>query len=217
VELPGAAGGTNKAAGFVIGSGWPGGYLDTRDNFNTMGYHPDPEALYPYTIVATNRHVIANANGANVTVTSQSSGKRVLAEVLSVSETYDIAFLKTFDSLDVGVAPLGNSDTLRLGDWMIAMGCPGEFDTLVSLGIASALQKEKGDVAFIGTDALFNKGISGGPLLNKYGDIIGMCTHRREDLNGLGFAISINRVLDALDEALPSSIPAAWIDRMVLG
>ena len=223
-------------------------------------------------IIVTNRHVVAKAidhtnaddttasQPPTIVITTQHQGSYP-ATVLSVSENYDIAFLKIIetntdtdtdtDTDDLSssfeddnkqsrlpsqqqqlfpVASLGNGNTVQLGDWMIAIGSPAEFDIVVSLGIASAIQRPTftstkkttsnknnsnnintivpaalrlldTSPTFVGTDALFNKGISGGPLINDVGDVVGMCTYLREDLNGLGFAISINRIVDAWEEA----------------
>jgi len=208
VEIPSGSG-ENKAAGFIIGNDG---------------------------IIVTNRHVVATESSDNDSSSSLSSlspvvlitfqdGVTLPASILAVSEKYDIAFLKVDDSnhqdhhpskgeqpLRFPVAPIGNSDDVQLGDWIISIGSPAEFDNLVSLGIASTIQRPKvapntklmldRSATFIGTDALFNKGISGGPLLNDAGYIVGMCTYRREDLNGLGFAIAINRVVDVAHELL---------------
>lgn len=181
-----------KAAGFVVG----------RDG-----------------LIATNRHVVA---AGGVPLVTFQDGVALPARTVAVSESHDIAFLavERGSSPDLPVAPLGNSDAVQLGDWVITVGSPAEFDNLVSLGIASTIQRpttkpgaDAGgsgssplvldcNAAFIGTDALFNKGISGGPLLNHFGEVVGMCTYLREDLNGLGFAIAINRVKDAAHELL---------------
>jgi len=162
-------------------------------------------------IIATNRHVVANSAESGVVDVTFHDGRKLPAEILAVSEIYDIAFLKVNDdddttqSKEFAVAPLGDGDNVSLGDWMIAVGSPAEFDHLVSLGIVSTIKQRQRisngkTTTFIGTDALFNKGISGGPLLNEHGEVVGMCTYMREDLNGLGFAISINRVMDAAEE-----------------
>lgn len=190
VELGGATG--EKAAGFVVGGDG---------------------------LIVTNRHVVSA--GGTPLITFQ-SGISLSARIVAVSETYDIAFLAVDypSSSDLLVGALGNSEAVRLGDWMISLGSPAEFDNVVSLGIASTIQRPTTklgttaggsasdslvldqNAAFIGTDALFNKGISGGPLLNDCGEVVGMCTYLREDLNGLGFAIAINRVKDAAHELL---------------
>lgn len=159
-------------------------------------------------LIVTNRHV-ATAGGAPV-VTFQ-DGEALPARLLAISENYDIAFLQV-DREGLPIAPLGNGDAVQLGDWMVAIGSPAEFDNLVSLGVASTIIRPKpGDKTavffdrsptFIGTDALFNKGISGGPLLNAAGEVVGMCTYMRQDLNGLGFAIAVNRVADVACELL---------------
>ena len=198
---------------------------EKRENTKAAGSDNDKAAGFFIArdgIIVTNRHVIAKvtdhdagysfSTSPTITVTLQDGGS-YSAEILAVSESYDIAFLKIQSSSHFPVASLGKGGDVQLGDWMVAIGCPAEFENVVSLGIASTIQRPpKKKTAtntnfnldtsptFIGTDALFNLGISGGPLVNDVGDVVGMCTYLREDLNGLGFALSINRIVDAFDE-----------------
>ena len=183
-----AEGSEQKAAGFVVGSGG---------------------------LVVTNRHVANSTQPATVTF---EDGRRERATVLAESREYDVAFLRVKRS-DAPAAALGDSDRCQLGDWLIALGHPAEFDSLATLGIASAIQRPAPTCpgvsphalldrspTFIATDALYNKGISGGPLLNAAGEVVGMNTFLREDLKGLGFAIAIGRIRELALELLGEAI-----------
>jgi S1-C subfamily serine protease len=98
------------------------------------------------------------------------------------------------------VANLGDSDTIKVGDWAIAVGNPFGLDNTVTLGIVSTLKRSSTVVGmadkridFIQTDAAINPGNSGGPLLNAQGQVIGINTAIRADAMGIGFAIPVNK------------------------
>ena len=192
---PGGREGAEKAAGIVVAA-------DSESGGVT---------------VVTNAHVVrAGGAGARLLVTFQ-DGDAIDATVAGLSPELDVAVLsvpsKRLDDggSGAGVAALGDSDAVALGDWCVTIGHPAELDNVVTLGIVSAV-RTRDDVLrdptnvpvldrapmFFATDALFNKGISGGPLLNAAGEVIGLSTYKREDLNGLGFAIAMNRVRGAV-------------------
>jgi len=105
------------------------------------------------------------------------------------------------------IAPLGNSDFVKVGDWAIAVGNPLGLDNTVTLGIVSTLKRSSASVGipdkrldFIQTDAAINPGNSGGPLLNQNGEVIGINTAIRADAMGIGFAIPINRAKEIKDQ-----------------
>ena len=134
--------------------------------------------------------------------------------MLAESREFDLAFLRVGRG-GLPVAALGDSDRMQLGDWLVALGHPAEFDNVASLGIVSVIQRPAPTCpgvsphalldrfpTLIATDALYNKGVSGGPLLNARGEVVGMNTFRREDLHGLGFAIAAGRIREAALELL---------------
>jgi len=104
-------------------------------------------------------------------------------------------------------APLGRSDELQVGDWVIAIGNAVGLDSTVTLGIVSSLSRSAAEVGipnkkvnFIQTDAAINPGNSGGPLLNEFGEVIGINTAIRANANGIGFAIPIDVAQTAMVE-----------------
>lgn len=166
-------------------------------------------------LLVTNRHVANSTAGARV-IFDDGSVERAVA--VGESRDYDIAFLRV-RRRGLAAATLGDSDRTRLGDWCVALGHPAELENLVTLGIASAIQTPVPTcpgisphamldraATFILTDALYNKGISGGPLLNAAGEVVGMNTFLRDDLNGLGGAIAANRIREAALELLDVEI-----------
>jgi len=102
-------------------------------------------------------------------------------------------------------APLGRSDELQVGDWVIAIGNAVGLDSTVTLGIVSSLSRSAAEVGipnkkvnFIQTDAAINPGNSGGPLLNEFGEVIGINTAIRANAAGIGFAIPIDTAEKAM-------------------
>ena len=149
-------------------------------------------------LVLTNAHVIEKTDQL---IVGLSDGRRVLGNVVGQDSLTDLAVIKLKANGPWPTAPLGNSDNLKVGDWAIAVGNPYGLENTVTLGIISNLNR---DVAQLGisdkridliqTDAAINPGNSGGPLLNSYGEVIGINTLVRSGPGaGLGFAIPINR------------------------
>jgi serine protease Do len=157
----------------------------------------------PGTYVLTNNHVIANAAPAQITV-SLADG-RVLrpAQVIADPES-DVALLRLDGADRLPVAALGDSDAVRVGQWVLAIGSPFGLNQTVTHGIISA--RERGEVSlgdtirikdFLQTDAAINPGSSGGPLLNLDGEVIGLNTaiasHSGSN-SGVAFSIPVNLV-----------------------
>ena len=147
-------------------------------------------------IVVTNNHVIENADEITVFLSDDRSFK---AEVIGRDEKTDIAVLK-FDPEDTKLTAVsfGDSDNLRVGDWVMAIGNPFGLGGTVTAGIVSARGRDIGSGPyddFIQTDASINRGNSGGPLFNLAGDVIGINTaifSQSGGSVGIGFAISAN-------------------------
>ena len=152
--------------------------------------------IQPDGLILTNAHVTGGADTVNVTL---KDGRRFTGRVLGRDELTDVAVVR-IDANNLPAVALGNSDSLRPGEWAIAIGNPLGLDNTVTAGIISATGRSSSDVGvpdkrigFIQTDAAINPGNSGGPLLNQQGQVIGMNTAIIGGAQGLGFAIPINR------------------------
>jgi serine protease Do len=147
-------------------------------------------------IVVTNFHVIENAEEITVTLSDETA---FTATVLGQDQKTDIAVLK-IDPGDTALTavPFGDSDSLRVGDWVLAIGNPFGLGGTVTAGIVSARGRDIGNGPyddFIQTDASINRGNSGGPLFNTKGEVIGINTAIFSQTGGsvgIGFAISSN-------------------------
>jgi serine protease Do len=135
----------------------------------------------------TNSHVVHQENWPTIRLTD---GKSVSASVVRNDEEKDLALLKASGS-SFPALPLGDSDKVAQGESVITIGSPVGLEGTVTRGIISAVRKASNGVTYIQTDAAVNPGNSGGPLLNKAGQVIGINTLKQLG-DGLGFAISIN-------------------------
>ena len=146
-------------------------------------------------IVLTNNHVVENAKEIKVGL---SDGREFPAKVLGTDPKTDLAVLKIDAKTDLPVAQLGDSDALKVGEWVVAIGNPFGLDNTVTAGIVSAKGRSIGNGPydqFIQTDAPINPGNSGGPLFNQRGDVIGINTAIFSQSGGnigIGFAVPIN-------------------------
>jgi serine protease Do len=146
-------------------------------------------------VVVTNNHVVENAKEITVRM---SDGTELPAKLLGRDPKTDLAVLKVESKHDLPVVPLGDSDKLRVGDWVVAIGNPFGLDNTVTAGIVSAKGRSIGSGPydqFIQTDAPINPGNSGGPLFNERGEVIGINTaifSQGGGNVGIGFAIPVN-------------------------
>ncbi|MGE0886320.1 MAG: trypsin-like peptidase domain-containing protein [Blastocatellales bacterium] len=150
--------------------------------------------------IVTNEHVIRNADRIRVRL---ADGRERKAGVLGIDTATDVALLKIeADNLDV--LEFADSDAVQVGDPVIAIGNPLEYEHTVTAGIVSALgRKVYGDQPFenfIQTDAAINRGNSGGPLLNKAGEVVGVNTVIRVDSRGISFAVPSNVVKQVVEQ-----------------
>jgi serine protease Do len=166
----------------------------------------------PYGYVVTNEHVVRNATEIKVTL---SDGREYDAAVVDDQQEYDLAILK-IEGVDIPYAALGDSDSLIIGEWAIAIGNPfgyllSDAHPTVTVGVISALHRDvkssEGAVAvykdMIQTDAAINPGNSGGPLVNALGEVVGINAFiitKSGGSMGMGFAIPVNRVKFMIDE-----------------
>ena len=146
-------------------------------------------------LILTNAHVVDKADQVTVVL---KDGRTLNGRVLGEDTLTDVAVIKV-EAANLPTVQFGNSEALRPGEWAIAIGNPLGLDNTVTAGIISATGRTSGDigvtdkrVGFIQTDAAINPGNSGGPLLNQYGEVIGMNTAIIGGAQGLGFAIPIN-------------------------
>jgi len=124
--------------------------------------------------ILTNHHVIA---GADEVIVSMSNRKEYVATIIGSDEASDVAVIKVESDDDLPVLAFGDSDKLKVGEWVLAIGSPFGFDHSVTAGIVSAKGRSlPGDnyVPFIQTDVAINPGNSGGPLFNLDGEVIGI-------------------------------------------
>ena len=143
--------------------------------------------------IVTNNHVVANVDDIKVTLPS---GKTYDAVVVGRDALTDLAVIKV-DDVDLPIVTFGDSDNLRVGDWVVALGNAASLKggPTVTLGIVSARGRtattELGTLYdMIQTDAAINDGNSGGPLVNLEGEVIGINTAMLRQAQGIGFAIS---------------------------
>ncbi len=163
-------------------------------------------------LVVTNHHVIAQATDVFVTLMD---GREVPAKVVDSDPALDIAVLRV-NATNLKAVPLGDSDSILVGEWALAMGNPfgnliGDPHPTVTLGVVSATRRSFRGAAdsgriyndMIQTDAAINPGNSGGALINSAGELIGLNTFimsRSGGSEGVGFAIPVNRVKGVLAE-----------------
>ncbi|AFZ33303.1 HtrA2 peptidase [Gloeocapsa sp. PCC 7428] len=147
--------------------------------------------------ILTNAHVVDGADRVSVTL---KDGRTFEGEVVGQDTVTDVAVIQVQAS-DLPVVPIGNSETLQPGEWVIAIGNPLGLDNTVTAGIISSTERSTSDIGvsdkrvdLIQTDTAINPGNSGGPLLNARGEVIGMNTAIISGAQGLGFAIPINTV-----------------------
>src|SRR6478609_3838984 len=145
--------------------------------------------------VLTNNHVVDEAHRLKITLTD---GRMFNGKVIGTDETTDLAAIKLDSTETLPFAALGNSDDLKIGQIVIAIGNPFGLTggPTVTAGIVSALNRslqfESGALELIQTDAAINPGNSGGPLVNTNGEVIGINTAKMPYAQGIGFAVPVN-------------------------
>ena len=153
--------------------------------------------------ILTNRHVIANADSVKVRLTNH---RIYSAKVVGEDKVYDIALLK-IDATNLPTVAIGNSDDLKPGQWVVAIGSPFALDHSVSAGIVSyvgrSLGSDQAAVPFIQTDVPINRGNSGGPLFNLAGQVVGINSQifsTDGGAMGLSFSIPIDLAMSAANQ-----------------
>jgi serine protease Do len=149
--------------------------------------------------ILTNYHVIQNAERIMVKF---SDGRSLQAQVLGIDPDTDIALIKV-DARNLSVAPLGDSETLRVGEWVCAIGNPLAYEHTVTVGVVSYLGRKLFDTSldnYIQTDAAINFGNSGGPLINGRGEVVGINSAISQRASNIGFAVPINEARSILPQ-----------------
>ena len=175
-----------------------GGEPPRRVNSLGSGFIIDPSGL-----IVTNNHVIADADEVSVIL---NDGTTLKAEIVGRDTKTDLALLKVKPDKPLKAVKFGNSDKLRLGEWVIAIGNPFSLGGTVTAGIVSARNRDINSGPYdnyIQTDAAINRGNSGGPLFNLNGEVIGVNTAIISPSGGsigIGFAVPSKTVVPVIEQ-----------------
>ncbi|MGF6552734.1 trypsin-like peptidase domain-containing protein [Paraburkholderia youngii] len=173
--------GQRKSGGEALGSG----FIISQDGY-----------------ILTNNHVVDGATSVSVKLTD---GREFRARVIGKDKTTDVAVVK-IDANNLPTVKIGNPDSSKVGEWVVAIGSPYGLDSTVTSGIISAKSRSMSDdspIPFIQTDVPVNPGNSGGPLFNLNGEVIGinsMIYSRTGGFQGLSFAIPIDAAMHVKDQ-----------------
>ncbi len=172
----------------------------------------------PNGLIITNNHVIEGASEIYVVFGRK---RQVKATIVGRDPRTDVAVIRV-EEKNLPFLPLGDSEAVRVGDWVVAIGNPFALSHTVSAGIISAKGRTIADVKgldeagyydFLQTDASINPGNSGGPLLDMAGRVVGMNTAIRAKANSIGFAIPVNMI----KELLPRLLADGGVKRSAIG
>jgi serine protease Do len=150
--------------------------------------------------ILTNQHVIDGAERITVTM---ADGRAFRGEVVGADPAIDVALLRVRTDGRLPEAPLGNSDDLRVGEWVCAIGNPLGYVHSVTVGVVSFIGRKLFDKSlddYIQTDAAINFGNSGGPLINAAGEVVGINSAISSRASNIGFAVPINQAVAILPQ-----------------
>jgi serine protease Do len=150
--------------------------------------------------ILTNNHVIEGAERITVTL---ADGRTFRGEVAGADPAIDVALIKIPGAANLPEAPLGNSDELRAGEWVCAIGNPLGYVHSVTVGVVSFIGRKLFDQSlddYIQTDAAINFGNSGGPLINSRGEVVGINSAISSRATSIGFAVPINQAVAILPQ-----------------
>lgn len=169
--------------------------------------------------ILTNHHVIA---GADEIIVRLNNRDEYIADVIGSDKDSDVALLKIDGDDDLPTLEYGDSNALKVGEWVLAIGSPFGFDHTVTAGIVSAKGRSLPSdnyVPFIQTDVAINPGNSGGPLFNMEGEVIGINSQiysRSGGFMGLSFAIPIEMAVDVADQIKNTgSVSRGWLGVLI--
>jgi len=165
--------------------------------------------------ILTNNHVVSDADELTVRLPDE---REFTAEVMGTDEKTDLAVIK-IDAKDLTPATLGDSEEIRVGEWVVAAGNPFGLTSTITGGIVSAKGRSRVGISqyedFIQTDAAINPGNSGGPLVNLNGEVIGINTAiftRSGGYMGIGFAIPINMAKSIMNSLIAEGrVVRGWL------
>ncbi|KAF1016018.1 MAG: Periplasmic pH-dependent serine endoprotease DegQ [Stenotrophomonas maltophilia] len=185
--MPGQDPGGQGGAPSIKGRGMGSGFIISPDGY-----------------VLTNYHVVADASDVKVKL---GDSREFTVKVIGSDQQYDVALLK-IDGKNLPTVRVGDSNTLKPGQWVVAIGSPFGLDHSVTAGIVSALGRSTGGadqryVPFIQTDVAINQGNSGGPLLNTRGEVVGINSQifsASGGYMGISFAIPIDLAMSAVEQ-----------------
>ena len=184
---PGGPGGDQDGGPSIKGRGMGSGFIISADGY-----------------VLTNHHVVADASEVKVKL---GDNREFTAKVVGSDQQYDVALLK-IDGSGLPTVRVGDSRTLKPGQWVVAIGSPFGLDHSVTAGVVSAVGRSTGGaeqryVPFIQTDVAINQGNSGGPLLNTRGEVVGINSQifsASGGYMGISFAIPIDLAMGAVEQ-----------------
>jgi len=195
---------------------------DLGDRFSAPSQQPQQQGLGSGFIVTTdgyiltNNHVVRGADEVKVTLADE---REMRAKIVGGDAKTDLAVLK-IEAKDLTPVTLGNSDEMKVGAWVLAIGCPFGLEQTVTAGIISARSRvvgiiEEGYEDFLQTDAAINPGNSGGPLVNLKGEVIGInaaIESRTGGNMGIGFAIPTNLARSVMDGLIKEGkVTRGWL------
>lgn len=163
--------------------------------------------------ILTNHHVVDGADRIMVRLTD---GQHLRAQTIGSDPDTDIALIKVTSSRPLTSAPLGDSDALRVGEWVVAIGNPLAYEHTVTVGVVSFIGRKLFDSSldrYIQTDAAINFGNSGGPLINSRGEVIGINAAVSSRAANIGFAVPIKQA----SEILPQLREKGYVSRGYIG
>lgn len=172
------------------------------------GFIIDPDGY-----ILTNHHLVEDAERLTVRL---ADGRSLRAEAVGSDPDTDIALIKVSAPRPLPYATLGDSDTLRVGDWVLAIGNPLAYEHTVTAGVVSFIGRKLFDSSldrYIQTDAAIGFGSSGGPLVNSRGEVIGINAAISSRASNIGFAVPINQAT----EILPQLREAGRVTRGYIG
>jgi serine protease Do len=184
------------------GQAGPGAEGPIRERSLGSGVIVDPKGY-----IVTNRHVVEKADRIRVRFEDDPPGVQHDAKVIGTDQETDLAVIKVDMDRALPAAKMGNSDSMQVGDWVLAVGSPFGLSETVTAGIVSAKGRDivpgRQFQTFIQTDAAINPGNSGGPLVNMNGEVIGINTAILSETNayaGVGFALPSKTVVDVYNQ-----------------
>jgi serine protease Do len=163
--------------------------------------------------IVTNNHVIGDATEIEVRLSDKST---LIGQVIGKDPDTDLAVIKVTPEHPLVYAKFGDSSSVRVGQWVLAVGNPFGLDRTVTLGVVSGIGRENINLSryenFIQTDASINPGNSGGPLFNLHGEVIGINTAIINFAQGIGFAIPSNMAKQVIQQLLAKGrVVRGWL------